>query len=220
MIFFGTHGATHAVGFCFSSSCGHSHPHCQGGHGRTSPFGILTLLMPTLVHIGAGNIGRGFVAPLFTASGWEVVFVDVNQRLVDELNRRGRYQVTEVDNDGASAVVVSPVRALHGADVAAVAATMAAADLVSTAVGLGVLDRLGGVLAAAAQARGGRPLDVLVCENGLDAHERLRAAVVAVNPQAAALLGFVRTSIGRMIPAPEADADLLDIAVEIGRAHV
>ena len=170
--------------------------------------------MPTLVHIGAGNIGRGFVAPLFTASGWEVVFVDVNQRLVDELNRRGQYQVTEVDNDGASAIVVAPVRALHGADVAAVAAAMATADLVSTAVGLGVLDRLGGVLAAAARARGGRPLDVLVCENGLDAHERLRAAVVAVDPDAAAQLGFVRTSIGRMIPAPETNADLLDIAVE------
>ena len=170
--------------------------------------------MPTLVQIGAGNIGRGFVAPLFTASGWEVVFVDVNQPLVDALNQRGRYQVTEVDNHGASAVVVSPVRALHGADQTAVTAALASADLVATAVGLGALSRLGGLLAAAAQARGGRPLDILVCENGLDAHERLRAAVVAVDPQAATQLGFVRTSIGRMIPAPEANADLLDIAVE------
>ncbi len=170
--------------------------------------------MPTLIQIGAGNIGRGFVAPLFTASGWEVVFVDVNQRLIDELNQRGRYQVTEVDNDGAVAVVVTPVRAINGADVAAVTAALARADLASTAVGLAVLGRLGPVLAAATRARQGRPLDVLVCENGLDAHDRLRQAVNAADPAAIALLGFVRTSIGRMIPAPEANADLLDIAVE------
>lgn len=169
--------------------------------------------MPTLVQIGAGNIGRGFVAPLFAASGWEVVFVDVNQRLIDELNKRGRYQVTEVDNEGTSTVDVAPVRALHSGDLATVIATLAAADLAATAVGIAVLDRLGPVLAAAARARG-RPLDVLVCENGLDAHERLRQAVTSADPAAVSLLGFVRTSIGRMIPAPEPDADLLNIAVE------
>jgi mannitol-1-phosphate 5-dehydrogenase len=170
--------------------------------------------MPILVQIGAGNIGRGFVAPLFTASGWEVVFVDVNQPLVEAVNQRRRYQVTEVDNEGSSTVMVAPVRALHGDDRAAVAAVLASADLVATAVGLSALPCLGGLLAAAAQSRGSRPLDILVCENGLDAHEQLRAAVAEVDVRAADRLGFVRTSIGKMIPAPEADADLLDIAVE------
>lgn len=173
--------------------------------------------MPTLVHIGAGNIGRGFVAPLFTAAGWTVVFIDVNQRLVDEINRRGSFRVREVDNEGEEVVRVSPVKAIHGADATAVAAALANADLASTAVGVGVLNRLGGVFAAAVTQRD-RPLDVLVCENGLDAHERLRAAVVAVDPAAAARIGFVRTSIGRMIPAPSpadgVEVDLLDIAVE------
>ncbi|MDR2759555.1 MAG: hypothetical protein LBB78_09250, partial [Spirochaetaceae bacterium] len=26
---------------------------------------------------GAGNIGRGFIGPLFTASGYELTFIDV-----------------------------------------------------------------------------------------------------------------------------------------------
>ena len=176
--------------------------------------------MPTLVHIGAGNIGRGFVAPLFTAAGWTVVFIDVNQQLVEELNRRGSYRVREVDNEGEEVVRVAPVKAIHGADAAAVTAALAGADLASTAVGLGVLDRLGTVFAAAVAKRE-RPLDVLVCENGLDAHERLRAAVAKADPAAATRIGFVRTSIGRMIPAPSSvdgaegeEVDLLDIAVE------
>ena len=165
--------------------------------------------MPTLVQIGAGNIGRGFIAPLFTAAGWEVVFVDLNRPLVDELARRGRYTVREVDNDGEEAVTVAPVSAIHAADKARVVAALATADLASTAVGLTALDAIGPLLAEAVAKRE-RPLDVLVCENGLGAHERLRSAAGA----GAAKLGIVRTSIGRMIPAPEPDADPLDIAVE------
>ena len=162
--------------------------------------------MPTLVQIGAGNIGRGFIAPLFTSAGWTVIFVDVNQRLVDEINRRGRFTVREVDNVGESAVTVSPVRALLGSDRAAVVAALADAELAATAVGIAHLGGIAPLLAEAATRRE-RPLDVLVCENGLDAHERLRAG-------GAGACGLVRTSIGRMIPAPEPDADLLDIAVE------
>ena len=166
--------------------------------------------MPTLVQIGAGNIGRGFIAPLFTAAGWNVVFVDINARLVAELNRRGSFTVREVDNHGEASRTVAPVQAIPFEDAAAVVAALTTADLAATAVGLPALSQVGPLLAAAAAKRA-RPLDVLVCENGLDAQQTLRAAVDAVS---AARLGFVRTSISRMIPAPGPEADLLDIAVE------
>jgi mannitol-1-phosphate 5-dehydrogenase len=167
--------------------------------------------MPTLVQIGAGNIGRGFVAPLFTAAGWSVVFVDLHRGLVGELQRRGSYTVHEVDNDGEVEVPVGPVTAIHATEHAAVVAALVSCDLAATAVGLAALPALGPLLAEAA-ARRSAPLDVLICENGIDAHERLRAAVGVQ----AGRLGLVRTSIGRMIPAPVpgGGGDTLDIVVE------
>ena len=42
--------------------------------------------MKLAVHFGAGNIGRGFVAPILQANDYRVVFVDVNTDLVKQIN--------------------------------------------------------------------------------------------------------------------------------------
>ncbi len=169
--------------------------------------------MPTLVQFGAGNIGRGFIAPTFAAAGWTVVFVEVAPALVAALRERGGYRVRVVGNSGEQVQEVRGVQVVDGRDVPAVAAALATCDLAATAVGLNVLPRLGEPLAAGL-ARRDRPLDVLVCENGAQAHEQLRAAVLARDPALSARLGCVRTSIGRMIPPPAPGEDALDIRVE------
>ena len=51
------------------------------------------------VHFGAGNIGRGFVGLLLHRAGYEVVFVDVVDELIDGLNRAPSYLVKEVGLD-------------------------------------------------------------------------------------------------------------------------
>ena len=174
----------------------------------------------TLIHFGAGNIGRGFVAPLSTAGGWRVVFVDIDQPRIDALRTAGAYTVLEVTNDGENPVTVTPVDGIMATDGEAVASAIAEADLVSTAVGLGALRFLGPNLAAGLAARlaaGRGPLDILVCENGIQAPDMLRDAIaehVAEDIDLSAQLGLVRTSIGRMIPPPSGDDALLDIRVE------
>ena len=49
--------------------------------------------MATFVQFGAGNIGRSFIAQLFSAAGYEVMFIDVVDDLVKLLNARGEYRV-------------------------------------------------------------------------------------------------------------------------------
>ena len=36
---------------------------------------------------GAGSIGRGFIGALLSEIGYEVVFIDVNDQLVDTINQ-------------------------------------------------------------------------------------------------------------------------------------
>lgn len=168
--------------------------------------------MPVLVQFGAGNIGRGFVAPLFNAAGWEVVFVDVDPAMLAALGEGGRYTVTEVADGEERAVDVAPVHAVDGRDLDTVAEVLAGCDLAATAVGLAALPRLAPVLAAGLRQRGAA-LDVLVCENGPDPAGDLAAALRAEGGDLPPV-GCVRTSIGRMVPPPTADADPLAIRVE------
>ncbi len=175
------------------------------------------IAMLSLVQFGAGNIGRGFLAERFRRAGWTITFVDVVPTVLAALRLRGSYQVIAVEGDREEPFVVDAVIAVDGSDHAAVSAAVAQADLVATAVGLGALRHLAPGLAAGLALRA-RPLDILVCENGLTAAQDLRTAILAACPEAdragiSQRLGVVRTSIGRMIPAALAK-DGLNIRVE------
>lgn len=43
------------------------------------------------VMYGAGNIGRGFIGATLSQIGYEVVFVDVNDQVIEAMNRDHKY---------------------------------------------------------------------------------------------------------------------------------
>ncbi|HUT36345.1 MAG TPA: mannitol-1-phosphate 5-dehydrogenase [Planctomycetota bacterium] len=180
--------------------------------------------MSTAVHFGAGNIGRGFLGQLYWQSGCDTVFVDVVDAVVAALNERGSYTLQIVD-EHCQALAIDRVRAIHGRDVEAVAEAIAACDLASTAVGVRALPHIAAPLAtglARRAERSGEPLNVVVCENLLDAAHALREAVLEATPPAARAfvaerVGFVSTVVSRMVPiVPESvrARDPLYVAVE------
>lgn len=154
--------------------------------------------MKKIVQFGAGNIGRSLVGQLFARAGWDVVFVDTIPEIIDALNRERAYDVV-VKDEHAETIRVEDVRGLLAGDVEAVAAEIADADLVGTAVGPNALKFVYPVLAQGIQRRRGRPLDVLMCENLRGAAAQARAAVLPLLSEDAAV-GFVETSIGKMVP--------------------
>ena len=50
------------------------------------------------LHFGAGKVGRGIVTLHLIDSDYSVIFVDVNEDLIDELNQEGYYNV--IDSEG------------------------------------------------------------------------------------------------------------------------
>ena len=49
------------------------------------------------VHFGAGKIGRGFIADLLHDTGYEIVFVDVNEKVNEELNKYHNYYLYVIE---------------------------------------------------------------------------------------------------------------------------
>ncbi len=162
--------------------------------------------MKTLVQFGAGNIGRSFVGQLFSRAGYEVVFVDVDETLVRELNARREY-VVEIRDDVPAEILVRNVRAVDARDRERVAAEVAAASILATAVGKNALPAIVPLIASGLELRAGRPgappLDIIIAENILDGAAFLCEALIRALPAGFPLderLGLVETSIGKMVP--------------------
>lgn len=168
--------------------------------------------MKNAVIIGAGNIGRGFIGQIFSDAGYEIVFLDVAAPLVDALNAAGAYPLELVSSDSAERRIISPVRAVNGRDPEAAARTIADADVLVTCVGAKALKFIVPNLTAGVRLRAaesGKPLNLLICENLMDADAVLRGLIDPhLTESEKALLGLVETSVGRMVPHP--DKELLE----------
>ena len=217
---------------------------------------------------GAGNIGRGFIGQIFYQSGYELTFIDVAEKVIEELNREGRYPVRilsdsssrdpspalasalasalagidpfpEGDSGFASAkpnevldVWVEGVTAINGRNEEEAAGAIAGADIMATAVGVRVLPLIAPVIvkglkkrfsrANSRDSRTFRPLNIIICENLIDANKLLEGLIKKyLNEEEQRIfdesVGLVEASIGRMVPLQTAemqDGNPLRVCVE------
>lgn len=174
----------------------------------------------TAVHFGAGNIGRGFVGLILHRAGYEVVFADVADALIESLQATPSYQVNAVGLE-SSTETVDGYRAIHSrSHEAHLMREIAAADIVTTAVGPTVLKFVAPTIAAALQRRDpGRPrLAVMACENAINATDVLAGHIRehCSADEWSAIAGravFANTAVDRIVPAQSPDAGL-DVTVE------
>lgn len=160
------------------------------------------------IQFGAGNIGRGFTTQLFTESGYEVVFADVVADLIDALNTRKSYPIRIVGNPPID-IPIKNIRAVNSNNVEQVAEEIATADLLCTAVGVNILKFVAPTLAKGIELRAKRnveaPINVIICENLLDASKILKELVLkSLDPSCVDYLnthvGFVESVVSRMVP--------------------
>ena len=176
--------------------------------------------MKKAIQFGAGNIGRGFIGAVLSEAGYHVVFADVNELVVNKINEDGKYTVAIMDTECTEQVITN-ISAVDSRS-PELAKEIAQAQVVTTAVGLGILPRIAGALAAGIaerQAQGVTEyLNVIACENGLRASSQLKGHVYShltdeQKAYADEYVAFPDCSVDRIVP-PIKSENPIDVVVE------
>ncbi len=162
--------------------------------------------MRRAVHFGAGSIGRGFIGERLHASGYEVVFADVNEDLINMINEEQGYELQLINHDLQS-LFIDHVRALSTlGDKEKLLWELAHCDLITTSVWPNNLPKIAPLLCEGLLLRHQlkkEKVQVLACENAIFASDLLKEEVLksakehARQIQEAAV--FVNTAIARMV---------------------
>lgn len=176
--------------------------------------------MKKAIQFGAGNIGRGFIGAVLSKAGYHVVFADVNQEIIDRINKDGKYTVHIMDVD-CSEMQISDISGVNsGTD--AIIGEIADAEIITTAVGLRILPYIAPAIARGISSRKAKgiesPLNIIACENGIRATSQLKDEVLKhLAPEEIAWLdghvGFADCSVDRIVP-PVRSANPIDVVVE------
>ncbi|MBF4550136.1 mannitol-1-phosphate 5-dehydrogenase [Pseudoclavibacter sp. VKM Ac-2888] len=166
------------------------------------------------VHIGAGNIGRGFIGLVLHEAGYDLVYADVNADLIGALQAVDTYTVHEV-GPAAKSHVVDRFRAINSATHEdEVVQEIATADVVTCAVGPNVLRFIAPVIrkGLAARAADAPKLAVMACENAIGASDTLKGLVLEGAEELDARAVFANTAVDRIVP--EQAVEGVDVTVE------
>jgi mannitol-1-phosphate 5-dehydrogenase len=177
-----------------------------------------------IVVFGAGKIGRSFIGQLFSLSGYKVIFVDINKKLISGLNQKRQYKVVIKDNTGEEVLIIRNVKGVCLSDSDQVARELADANIVALSVGQQGLPDTIPVIARALVLRreqyGDMPLDFIIAENMRNSDQYIGAELGRYLPldyPLKKLVGLVETSIGKMVPImsqKDLEEDLLQVFAE------
>jgi len=180
-------------------------------------------MVGTAVHFGGGNIGRGFIAELFHKTGYRIVFIDVIDKLVDDINATKSYTVTEVGADGERSFTIDNYIAINSKyHEAECIDEISKADIVTCAVGPNILKFIAPVIAKAIQKRTApKPLAVIACENMINATDTLKGFITDeknmpkdfVEKELSSKAEFGNSAIDRIVPTQPPNAGL-DVKIE------
>ncbi|KAK2746638.1 hypothetical protein FQN57_002982 [Myotisia sp. PD_48] len=167
------------------------------------------------IHFGGGNIGRGFVGEFLHESGYEVVFIDVVDQIINALQSTPSYTVTEISSAGEHVKTISNYRAINSKhNLQDVINEISTAEVVTCAVGPNILKFIADPIAKGIDARIiERPLAVIACENAIGATDTLHGFIKQHTDDArlqslSKRARFANSAIDRIVPTQAPDAGL------------
>lgn len=158
------------------------------------------------VHFGAGKIGRGFIAELLHDSGYEVIFGDVVEELVDIVNKNHEYPLFLIDHNFEEKVIDHVVAYSNITDSDKLIDAMCEAEIITTSVMATNLPKVAPLIANGLKKRlelGKGKAIVMACENAIMGTDILKKAMIETNilteEQLNSIAVFPNTAVDRMV---------------------
>jgi mannitol-1-phosphate 5-dehydrogenase len=174
------------------------------------------------VHFGAGNIGRGFIGEVLYKNNFHIDFVDVNDKIINELKKRKSYSIA-LAAAKKETVNVGNVDGINSkTESKKVIKAIAEADLVTTAIGPKILPLIAELIAKGIIERKNNNntnnLDVIACENMIGGTAFLFSEVnkyISSDDERfiERYIGFPNAAVDRIVPVQH-HADALHVSVE------
>ena len=158
------------------------------------------------VHFGAGKIGRGFIAELLHDSGYEVLFGDVVEELVDLVNQNHEYPLFLIDHNFEEKVIDHVTAYSNIKDQDKLIDAMCEAEIISTSVMATNLSKVAPLITKGLKKRLEQGRDkaiVMACENAIMGTDILKKAMIETKilteEQIDAIGVFPNTAVDRMV---------------------
>ena len=161
--------------------------------------------MKKAIHFGAGNIGRGFIGPVLQDNNYEVLFVDVDERIMDKINTSKEYKVFKLGNTKDNSINVQNVSAVSYNNFSAISDILNEVTLISSSVGPKFVQDVFDVIN---KVQFKNEVTFIAFENMYRASSTVQKNSEASNPY----LAVIDAVVDKIIPPQEKDS--LDVIVE------
>ncbi|UPT14364.1 mannitol-1-phosphate 5-dehydrogenase [Buchnera aphidicola] len=162
-----------------------------------------------VLHIGAGNIGRGFIGRSILQSGFTLTFTDINKNIIDALNYYKKYQIKLVGCNYQEIININNFHAIN-LNNSNISKIISNANLITTSVGASSLDNIAIILSQGImlkiKLKSKIPLNIIACENKTQATSYLKEIIfekisIKYHEYLNEYVGFVDCSIDTIVPS-------------------
>ena len=160
------------------------------------------------VHLGAGKIGRGFIAELLHDSGYEIIFGDVVDDLVNLVNKEHKYPLFLIDHNYEEKIIDHVTAYSNIKDADKLIDAMCDAEIITTSVMATNLSKVAplitmGLKKRLEQGKGKGKVIVMACENAIMGTDILKKAMIETKilteEQINSVGVFPNTAVDRMV---------------------
>jgi len=167
---------------------------------------ILSISMEKILIFGAGRIGRSFIGQIFSRGRYEVIFVDINESLIDLLNKHKAYKVI-IKGIREEIIEIKNIRGIHFRDKKLVLDEMLTTSIVAVSAGQVALSEIIRYIAEGIEMKYSfdpdSTLDIIIAENMRDGAGYFRDELIHILGKdfpVDKMAGLIETSIGKMVP--------------------